>query len=142
MQFFITSLLAVSAAALPSATNGTWFGKRVTHSGIATYYYQGGAAGSCGNYHADSDLIIALSPSWDVASFCGRKIQITNAGGGQDNNGAGTVIQAVVQDTCPGCDQNHLDLSTGAFEALTGGNLDPPGQFNINWNFCNANGQC
>lgn len=30
MQFFITSLLAVSAAALPSATNGTWFGKRVT----------------------------------------------------------------------------------------------------------------
>ena len=26
-----------------------------------------------------------------------------------------------------------VDLSHGAFQALTGGNLDPPGEFNINW---------
>ena len=26
-----------------------------------------------------------------------------------------------------------LDLSEGAFKALTGGNLDPPGEFNICW---------
>lgn len=26
-----------------------------------------------------------------------------------------------------------IDLSHGAFQALTGGALDPPGQFNIEW---------
>lgn len=26
-----------------------------------------------------------------------------------------------------------LDLSHGAFQALTGGNLDPPGEINISW---------
>ena len=26
-----------------------------------------------------------------------------------------------------------IDLSVGAFKALTGGNLDPPGTFNIDW---------
>lgn len=40
-------------------------------------------------------------------------------------------ITAKVVDTCPSCDKDHLDLSTGAFKALTGGQLDPPGQFNI-----------
>jgi hypothetical protein len=40
--------------------------------------------------------------------FCGRKIEITNTGGGQNNNGVGTVIEATVADTCPGCDENHL----------------------------------
>lgn len=48
-------------------------------------------------------------------------------------DGVGNEITATVADTCPGCDENHLDLSTGAFEALTGGQLDPPGQFSIEW---------
>ena len=26
-----------------------------------------------------------------------------------------------------------LDLSHGAFQALTGGHLDPPGEINISW---------
>ena len=30
---------------------------------------------------------------------------------------------------------SHLDLSEGAFKGLTGGHLDPPGQFNIVWHF-------
>lgn len=44
-------------------------------------------------------------------------------------------IEAVVADTCPAneCDANHLDLSTGAFMALSGGVLDPPGAISIKW---------
>ena len=60
------------------------------------------------------------------------------------------MVVATVEDTCPSCDENHLgksdvwkgrdtvlmkgqDLSHGAFEALTGGNLDPPGEIDISW---------
>jgi hypothetical protein len=77
-------------------------------------------AGSCGNVHHNSDFVVALSPFWDVASFCGRLIQITNTGGGQDNNNVGSVVTVEVQDTCEGCTENDLDLSDDAFEFLTG----------------------
>ena len=40
--------------------------------------------------------------------YCGRKVQITNSGGGQGNNGVGNVVVAVVQDSCPSCDASHL----------------------------------
>ena len=33
------------------------------------------------------------------------------------------------------CASVAQDLSVGAFEALTGGNLDPPGTFDITWHF-------
>ena len=60
----------------------------------------------------DSDYIIAVSEYWQGTAspgpFCGRKIQITNTGGGQNNNGKGKVVTATVEDTCPGCDENHL----------------------------------
>ncbi|KAL8758365.1 MAG: hypothetical protein Q9199_001540 [Rusavskia elegans] len=86
--------------------------KRVDHYGIATFYEQNGAAGSCGQVHAESDRIVALSPSWQGSgyppTYCGRKIEITNNGGGQNNNGQGKVVVATVADTCPGCDSNHL----------------------------------
>ncbi|KAL8676109.1 MAG: hypothetical protein Q9186_007342 [Xanthomendoza sp. 1 TL-2023] len=134
--------------------------KRITHSGRATFYEQNGAAGSCGQVHAESDRIIALPSSWQGSgyppAYCGRKIEITNKGGGQNNNGQGKVVVATVADTCPGCGRDDLgkypcsvrllwckkrllkrycmiDLSHGTFQALTGGALDPPGQFNIDW---------
>lgn len=57
-------------------------------------------------------MIIALSPFWQgnasPGPYCGRKIQITNTGGGQSNNGVGRVIVATVKDTCPGCGENDL----------------------------------
>ena len=63
----------------------------------------------------DSALIIALSNYWQddesPGPYCGRKIQITNQGGGDDNNGEGTVVVATVQDTCPSCGENDLGIS-------------------------------
>ncbi len=58
---------------------------------------------------------------------------IKNVGGGVDNNGVGKTITATVADTCEGCDEPHIDLSTAAFQALTGGALDPPGTINVQW---------
>ncbi|KAL6717261.1 hypothetical protein ACLMJK_005176 [Lecanora helva] len=120
--------LSANALAVPATLQ-----RRIDHTGHATFYEQNGAAGSCGQYNSDSSQIIALSPYWNVASYCGRKIKITNNGGGQNNNGAGKTVVATVEDTCPGCGENDLDLSHGAFQALTGGNLDPPGEFSITW---------
>lgn len=63
----------------------------------------------------DSSKIIALSNYWQdnesPVPYCGRKIQITNQGGGSDNNGVGNVVVATVQDTCPSCDENHLGIN-------------------------------
>ena len=62
--------------------------------------------------YQDSSEIIALSTYWQGSAspgpYCGRKIQITNQGGGSNNNGVGNVVVATVRDTCPSCDENHL----------------------------------
>jgi hypothetical protein len=63
-----------------------------------------------------------------------------------------------VDDTCPGCDENHLDLSVAAWNKLTNGHgysqvgitwYVPSSSFEmfplaytVNRHFCNANGQC
>jgi len=74
----------------------------------------------------------------DKKAYCGKYIKVTNTGGGQGNTGKGKTVTVKVQDTCPGCDKDHLDLSHGAFQALTGGKLDPPGKINISWKFVGA----
>ncbi|KAL9053493.1 MAG: hypothetical protein Q9162_004731 [Coniocarpon cinnabarinum] len=102
-------LTGVAALPQPSATLAAPLAKRTDHSGVATYYNQNGAAGSCGNYNPDSAYIAALSPYWmNQGTYCGRTIQVTNNGGGQSNNGKGKTITVKVADTCPGCDENHL----------------------------------
>ncbi|KAI4191036.1 MAG: hypothetical protein LQ346_004822 [Caloplaca aetnensis] len=109
-----TSLTSSLAQPLAEPAMGHTLEKRITHYGSATFYEQNGAAGSCGQVHADSDMIIALSPSWQGTGYppkyCGRKIEITNDGGGDNNNGQGKVVVATVADTCPGCDSNHLGM--------------------------------
>ncbi|MCJ1271477.1 hypothetical protein MMC22_011378, partial [Lobaria immixta] len=139
-SFLLSLALAARGLAAPVADEAeNTLMKRVDHYGVATFYEQNGNPGSCGHVHQESDYIAAISTSWQGTGYppkyCDRKISITNQGGGQNNNGVGKTITVTVADTCPGCDSNHLDLSHGAFQALTGGNLDPPGQFNIKWNF-------
>jgi expansin (peptidoglycan-binding protein) len=152
MQFLLIVAFAgaVSAAAVVEK-------RGPTHNGYATYYTQDGNAGSCGATHSNKDLIVAISqkspftyngtapfslPPMTVSvlvkltlpiAHCGQTVTITNMGGGDNNYGKGNTITATVADTCPECEPDHLDLSTGAFKKLTGGQLDPPGQFNIQW---------
>lgn len=64
----------------------------------------------------DSAKIVALSNYWQdnesPGPYCGRKVQITNQGGGDDNNGVGNVVVATVADTCPSCSENNIGINT------------------------------
>lgn len=87
------------------------FAQQITN-GKATFYFQGGikdappVAGSCGQVHADSDLVVAAPPGVVPAS-CGKTVMITNTGLG---NGAGTTVSATIADLCPSCDPSHLGM--------------------------------
>ncbi|ERF68688.1 hypothetical protein EPUS_05749 [Endocarpon pusillum Z07020] len=87
--------------------------------GRATFYSPSVGLGSCGETHADSDLVVA-GPSSMMPGACGKTVMITNTGTG---NGAGNTISAEVVDTCAGCGESDLDLSIGAFDQLTNGDL-------------------
>ena len=75
-------------------------------SGRATFYSQGGAAGSCGNYASDSDYVVAVNAAQMNSGWCGKTVKVTNTANGKS-------ITATVADTCPGCGYGSLDLSTG-----------------------------
>ncbi|KAE8213028.1 hypothetical protein CF319_g218 [Tilletia indica] len=91
--------------------------------GDATYYYQYGVAGSCGQYHADSDSIAALSPS-QIGGNCGRTIRVSRDGHPD--------VYATVADTCPGCATGSIDLSTGAFDQI---GAEAEGRIQVHWDF-------
>ncbi|KAM0755654.1 barwin-like endoglucanase, partial [Meredithblackwellia eburnea MCA 4105] len=94
--------------------------------GQATWYTQDGNAGSCGQYHGDYDLIVAMnSAQVNGGSHCGKTVHITNTSNGKS-------LTAVVADECPGCGYGSLDLSLGAFEKI--GDLNT-GVLPITWYF-------
>lgn len=56
---------------------------------------------------------------------------VTNVGSDDGVGGQGNTIIATVEDTCPGCDQNHIDFSVGSWNQLT--NNAAFGTANIEW---------
>lgn len=56
---------------------------------------------------------------------------MTNIGSDDGVGGAGNVVTATVADTCPSCDETHVDMSVGAWNDLTGN--APYGTVEINW---------
>lgn len=83
-----------------------------------------GAAGSCGNVNPDSAMIVAMNHVQYSSSLCGKTIEVTS-------KKTGKTVKATVQDLCPGCDKNALDLSVGLYSAL-GGTVDE-GTFQVDW---------
>ncbi|GAA5822960.1 hypothetical protein JCM11251_004437 [Rhodosporidiobolus azoricus] len=80
-------------------------------SGRGTYYFQGGAAGSCGVYNSDSAYIVAVNSAQMNSGLCGKTVHIKNTANGQ-------TVTATVADTCPSCSYGSLDLSEAAFGAI------------------------
>ncbi|KAG9228854.1 Non-catalytic module family expansin [Amylocarpus encephaloides] len=150
MQFHVPALLiafvasTTTAAPNPIPEQTKALSKRIDHFGLGTVYTQQGGTGSCGQKNPDSAHIVALSNFWQKGQspgpFCGRKVQVTNTGSNSGTGGAGRTIIATVQDTCPSCDENHIDFSVGSWNQLT--NNAAFGTVNIKWHFCNVNGQC
>ncbi|CCO27986.1 hypothetical protein BN14_01977 [Rhizoctonia solani AG-1 IB] len=117
-------------AAEPEPTQGSGGGDLIK-GGFATFFYQGGNAGACGNYNPDDKPLVALDyrrygPLNQKSSDCGREVRITNT-----NNGKS--VTAIVADACPSCTNgNCLDLSTGAFDQIASRDA---GMVPIEWSF-------
>ncbi|GAA5907833.1 RlpA-like double-psi beta-barrel domain-containing protein [Sporobolomyces salmoneus] len=96
-----------------------------SYSGQATFYSQGGNAGSCGQVNGDYSAIVALNAVQMNGSQCGQWVTIKNTQNGK-------TVSAKVADTCPGCSYGSLDLSMGVFASL--GDYDQ-GVLPITWSF-------
>ncbi|RAK72391.1 RlpA-like double-psi beta-barrel domain-containing protein [Aspergillus fijiensis CBS 313.89] len=76
-------------------------------SGDITYYEVG--LGSCGETNTDSEHVLALSHTIMQKSYCGKTVTI-NYGG---KTATGTIV-----DTCMGCTEGSIDLSSSLFLEL------------------------
>jgi len=85
----------------------------VTHYGVS---YNGSRMGCAGEpYSSEDDTIIAVGPM-DYADWpCGTNLRVCGP--------AGCVV-GFRQDSCPGCGENHLDLSEAAINAVCGDQAD------------------
>lgn len=104
-------------------------------AGAGTVYQQDGLAGSCGEVYDDDAFICALGNAWMNYEYmgdeCGRRIRVTNLGSHYPVGGEGRSIIVTVKDTCASCDEDHIDLSIGAWNALT--DHTAPGLLNVEW---------
>lgn len=140
-----SSTLTTQAALAPTTTSSSQAQQTTSQSsggsggapsgantgGYATFFYQNGNPGACGNYNPDSKPLVAIDKAWwpnfgQTSQYCGRYVTI------QNNNNGKTVV-AEVQDVCPTCaNGNSLDLSTGAFDQIAD---QWEGQVPITWWF-------
>ncbi|GAA5877774.1 hypothetical protein JCM16303_000233 [Sporobolomyces ruberrimus] len=123
-----SSKAAAAAATSPASNNNGGGGGHTYSGGIATFFYQNGVAGNCGNVNSDSTLLVALpTATYEGGAHCGKYVTITRSDTGKS-------INALVADSCPTCNNNAcLDLSWGAFSAL--GGTQSMGVFDITWSF-------
>ncbi|KIJ46271.1 hypothetical protein M422DRAFT_102028, partial [Sphaerobolus stellatus SS14] len=77
----------------------------------ATYFWQKGHAGACGQVHQDWDYVVALYTSnYHNGAHCWKKVLITD-----ERTGATAV--GVVADECPTCrGPGSIDLSKSLFD--------------------------
>jgi len=108
-----------SSAAAPAASSAAPSTGGSTHTGgFATYFYQNGNPGACGNWNSDSGLGVAIDGNgfWQnygvQSDHCGKWVNIKNTKNGK-------TVKAQIWDVCPTCvNDNSLDLSVGAFNAI------------------------
>ncbi|EIM89298.1 uncharacterized protein STEHIDRAFT_52829 [Stereum hirsutum FP-91666 SS1] len=92
------------AAAIDSNLTERFSGQRFT------WYEVGGAAGACGQYHSDSEFVVALNAAQFGSGYPGPHCfhRITISYGGKTTT-------AEIVDECPGCPYGALDLSPSLF---------------------------
>lgn len=115
----------------PKATNKPSSTAALSGTGIATFFFQHNTAGACGIVHQDTDKVVALQTlnyqqgeKGSVSEWCGKTIEITN-------NDNGNTVTATVADECPTCgDQDDIDLSQAAYDAL---GAESVGELHVSW---------
>ncbi|KAF2742540.1 hypothetical protein M011DRAFT_472131 [Sporormia fimetaria CBS 119925] len=102
--------------------------------GKMTVYDTHNADGACGRKLSDVGYTAAIPASqwgddiWGSPdningnAWCGQKIKITYNG---------KTIDATVQDKCPGCDPNQVDVTRAAWNDVT--NNEPQGKVDVSW---------
>lgn len=81
--------------------------KRVSNARWSFYNVETGNAGSCGQFHKNSDFTVAMNMvQMNKGSMCFKTIRMSY-------NGKTTT--ASVTDSCPGCPYGGLDLTEGLF---------------------------
>ncbi|KAI6045762.1 plant expansin [Pisolithus marmoratus] len=106
-----TTTTSSPAAAMTSSTSSSTSGSANT-GGVATYFYQNGVAGACGQVNSDSAYICAMDQALYSSALCGKQVLITNLDNGKS-------VTVTVADDCPTCSNaNSIDLSVAAFEAI------------------------
>ncbi|KAG8876715.1 hypothetical protein FRB98_007087 [Tulasnella sp. 332] len=105
-------LVATHVLSSPTPLTDTSASKRTgpTFTGKATYYFQSGVAGACGQVNPDTALIGAMNAA-QYPGTCGESVVVTNT-----QNGKFVTIR--IEDLCPGCAANSLDLSVAGFGAI------------------------
>lgn len=109
----------------------------------ATFFFQNGVAGNCGQVHQDSDKVVALREFFLITSFCIATLNafLDNAETDTYANGAhcgktiklmdvnsGHTSTGVVADSCPTCTNSQsIDLSQGLFDEFASAS---EGEFN------------
>merc|ERR1712232_1504584 len=89
--------LVLSTALLVAGASAGAIEKRGGGWGTATYYYQNGNPGACGNYASDSDYVVALnSAEYDGGAHCGKTIWV-------QSNESKKIVEAKIADLCPSC---------------------------------------
>ncbi|KAI1200307.1 RlpA-like double-psi beta-barrel-protein domain-containing protein-containing protein [Nemania serpens] len=122
IQVLMTLGAAGSALAAPISVDGNAVAARSSQAftGDITYYQPG--LGACGETSADSDAVVAMSPSQYDGS-CGKTITITKGG---------KTARARVVDKCPACASGSIDVSSTVFQSLADLSV---GRTTVHWKF-------
>jgi hypothetical protein len=116
----------------PTSSSDNSNGNSDVHTGgEATFFYQDGNPGACGQVHSDSDFICAMDQdlfgtSGPSSPLCGKQVTITNTANGK-------TVTVTVADDCPTCSNaNSIDLSKAAFDQI---GSESDGVLPISWYF-------
>ncbi|KIY72160.1 hypothetical protein CYLTODRAFT_418137 [Cylindrobasidium torrendii FP15055 ss-10] len=111
---------AETYSAPAQTTTASSGGQGTGYSGTATYFFQNGVAGACGNVNSDDAFIVAIPYAlWgdqnSRSDNCGKTVTMCN-------DKTGSCIDATVADLCPTCVGDYsIDLSQGLYNALAAG---------------------
>lgn len=99
-----TMKLSIALMALGLAFTPATVQAQSGSGGRGTYYYQGGAFGSCGLKSSDNDFVVG-APQGIMKQSCGKTVEITLRG---PRGPIGNKVRAKIQDTCVGCGPRDL----------------------------------